>query len=226
MKPIIGYVRVSTEDQAQEGVSLDAQREKIRMWAALYDHELVGIHEDAGISGKRMDNRPGFQGALRDVCRHKGILVVYSLSRAGRNTRELLELAEQLQKCGADFVSLTEHIETHTATGRMFFTLMAALAQFERDQTSERTISALAHKRKNGERTGNIPYGKRLAADGVHLEDCPVEKGTMSYIRELRELGYSYQQIADDLAENEIPNRNGSLKWRTATIMKICKEGA
>ena len=104
-------------------------------------------------------------------------LVVYSLSRLARSTRDAIDIAERLAKSDADLVSITEKIDTTTSMGRFFFTTIAALAQLERDQISERTCIALAHKRSKRQRvSGHIPYGSRLAADGVNLVDEPEEQ--------------------------------------------------
>ena len=89
----IGYVRVSTDAQAADGVSLAAQRARIRAWAASRGCKLVAIHADEGISGKRADNRPGLQAALEDACRAKGVLVAYDLTRLGRELLRRPELA-------------------------------------------------------------------------------------------------------------------------------------
>ena len=104
----VGYVRVSTEDQAREGVSLEAQRAKIEAWCAANGYELVAMHEDAGLSGSRADNRPGLQLALEQACHEKTALVAYSISRISRSTRDLLGIAERLEQAGADLVSLSE----------------------------------------------------------------------------------------------------------------------
>lgn len=82
----MGYIRVSTLDQAVEGVSLEAQRRKIEAWAELHGFTLLAVHEDAGISGKSADNRPGLQQALKDACANRAALVVLSLSRLARST--------------------------------------------------------------------------------------------------------------------------------------------
>ena len=116
-KPVVGYVRVSTEDQAREGVSPEAQTAKIEAWCALHDAPLAAIHKDLGISGKCMDNRPGLQAALDHVCKVKGVLVFYSLSRVSRSTKDTIGIGERIAKAGADLVSLSEQIDTTTAAG-------------------------------------------------------------------------------------------------------------
>src|SRR5512143_899149 len=90
----IGYVRVSTEEQAREGVSVDMQQTKIRAWCELNDCALADIYTDAGISGKRADNRPGLAQALAS-CTPGSVLIVYSLSRLARSTRDTLDIAER-----------------------------------------------------------------------------------------------------------------------------------
>src|SRR5689334_15257828 len=94
----IGYIRVSTEEQAREGLSLDAQRAKIAAWCGAMGYELAGTFADEGISGHCVRKRPGLQAAVEAVCACGGVLVVYSLSRLARNTRETLELGERLGK--------------------------------------------------------------------------------------------------------------------------------
>src|SRR5689334_15854067 len=96
----IGYVRVSTEEQANEGVSLEAQQARIAAWCLANDFELVELFIDAGLSGKRADNRPALHTAIDAACRSKAVLVVYSLSRLARSTRDTLAIAERLDKAG------------------------------------------------------------------------------------------------------------------------------
>ena len=148
-----GYIRVSTAGQAEDGVSLDAQEARIKAWAEANGAAGVEIFRDEGISGKRSDNRPGLQAAL-EACGRGDALIAYSLSRLSRSTRDTLEISEQLQKRGADLVSLSEKIDTTSAAGKMVFRLLAVLAECERDQIADRTRAALQYKRGNGDKTG------------------------------------------------------------------------
>lgn len=136
---VVAYTRVSTEEQAREGVSLEAQKSKISSWANALDYEVIGSEVDSGISGKNIRARYGLQRALELACAEKAILVVYSLSRLSRSTKDTLVLAEILDAAGADLVSLSERIDTTTAAGKMVFRMLAVLCEFERDQISERT---------------------------------------------------------------------------------------
>ncbi|MFO0066485.1 MAG: recombinase family protein, partial [Pirellulaceae bacterium] len=205
MKPAVAYIRVSTEQQATEGVSLEAQQEKINAWCLLNDYQLVSVHVDAGLSGKRADNRPELQLALDQVTRVGGVLVVYSLSRLARSTKDTIAISERLEKAGADLVSLSEKIDTTTAAGRMVFRMLAVLAEFERDQLSERVTMAMDHKRRKSERiSGRIPYGFTLAADGVALVAEPTEQNTLATIRQLRDAGASIRSIVAHLNNNQV----------------------
>lgn len=120
----VGYLRVSTTKQAVDGVSLAAQQEKIKAWAGLNEASLEDSYEDAGISGKGMEQRPGLAAAIEHACRRKAVLVVYSLSRLARSTRDTLAIADRLERAGADLVSLTERIDTTSAAGKMVFRLL------------------------------------------------------------------------------------------------------
>lgn len=158
MKQAIGYIRVSTEQQADEGVSLVSQRTKIEAWCELNDYELAAVYEDVGISGKTIIKRPQLQIALKEIKKDMA-LVVYSLSRLARSTKNCIEIADLLKKKGSDLVSLTEKIDTSSALGEFFFTLIAALGQMERKITGERTKAALAHKKAIGEKYAPVPFG-------------------------------------------------------------------
>jgi DNA invertase Pin-like site-specific DNA recombinase len=137
----IGYTRVSTADQEAEGVSLASQKSKIEQYADLHGLELSTFHTDS-ITGKRLDKRDGLRAAMNEVTESGGVLIVYSLSRFARSTRDAIDLVEQLSKAGADLVSLTEKLDTTSAMGKFTFRLFASLAELEADQVSERTRAA------------------------------------------------------------------------------------
>jgi site-specific DNA recombinase len=203
----IGYIRVSTEEQASEGVSLAAQRAKIAAWCQANDYTLVDVLTDAGLSGTRTD-RPGLATALSTIGKGDAF-VVYSLSRLSRSTKHTLELAERLDAAGADLVSLSERIDTTTAAGKMVFRLLAVLNEFERDQLAERTSAALQYKKRKGELVGAVPYGKALGADGKTLVDHPAEQQVLTEARTLHGTSLSLRQIAHALAAKGFVARNG-----------------
>ena len=217
-KTAVGYVRVSTAGQAEEGTSLSAQKAKIRAWADLNDYELLSIHSDEGISGKKMDNRPGLQRALSKACKAKGCLVVYSLSRLARSTRDAIDISDRVAKCGADLASLSEQINTASASGKLFFRLMAALGEFESDVISERTSAALQHKRSKGERVSRFaPFGSDFNDAKTKLVPNATEQAVIRKMNRWREKGLSYGQIAARLEGKNIPAKRGP-KWYAKTV--------
>lgn len=217
----IGYVRVSTEEQANDGVSLDAQRERIAAWCSVNGHELVACHVDGGLSGARTDNRPGLKAALDEICRDKGVLVVYSLSRLARSTKETLAISESLDRAGADLTSLTERIDTTSAAGKMVFRMLAVLAEFERDLVFERTAAALRFKIKNGQRAGEVPFGYHLASDGKRLHANEAEQCVITEMRELRSTGQSYRRIAAELNARGRATKKSRGAWSHSSVRSI-----
>lgn len=222
----IGYIRVSTVGQAVEGVSLEAQRDKITAWCAANDAELAGVFVDAGISGKRSDNRPQLQAALEAVSAGS-VLVVYSLSRLARSTKDTISISERIEKSGADLVSINEKLDTSSAAGKMLFRLMAVLAEFESDQISERTRCGLAFKRSQGKRVSRkIPFGFDLAADGDTLVENVQEQEALTLIRDLRNDGMTMRAIAAELTARGIKTKEGHVEWKHGMIGKLLSRAA
>ena len=217
----VAYIRVSTEAQASEGVSLEAQEAKIRAYCQLHDMELVRVFIDAGVSGKRASNRPALQEALNCVFRGGAqALVVYKLDRLARNTVDALTIAEQLDKAGVSLHSLTERLDTGSAMGRFFFTLVASLAEMERGIISERTAAAHAYKRAKGEATGHAPFGFRLAGDSASLVEDEVEQGALATIRELAECGYTQRGLVAELNRRGIRAKKGGT-WNRSSLRSV-----
>ena len=217
----IGYVRVSTEGQANEGVSLEAQEAKIKAWCEAHGYTLLGIHVDAGLSGFRTVNRPGLQSALAEACKNNAALVVYSLSRLARSTKDAILISERIAKSGADLVSLSERIDTTSASGKMIFRMLAVLAEFERDQISERTRLAMAHKARQHELVGKVPFGYDLAPDGRSLTPNPIEQRVLRLMKTLRAKGLAYRAIAARLTARQIPTKEGHAVWHHTAVRRI-----
>jgi len=215
----IGYIRVSTEGQVEDGVSLDAQRSKLETWAKLHDEPELLVFEDAGISGSSMTQRPGLQEALRVVCQRKATLVVHSLSRLARSTKDTLTISDRLARSGAELVSLSEKIDTTSASGKMIFRLLAVLAEFERDQISERTRAAMAHMRKGGRRISRFaPFGWDFDGMGACLVENHAEQLVVARIRQQRSAGLSLRAIAGALDDERVPTKRGGTRWSARVI--------
>lgn len=223
MKTAIGYIRVSTEKQANEGISLEAQKARIEQWCLANGYELEQVYVDAGVSGKRMDTRKELQVALAALKKGQA-LVAYSLSRLARSTKDALTIGERVSKKKADLVSLSEQIDTTTAAGKMMFQMLAVLAEFERNLVAERTANALQHKKRTGQKYCNqAPYGFQ-AIDG-RLVEVVAEAHVVAQIQAARQGGTTLQAIADDLNGRGIPTKTGK-QWQPATIHLLLQRSA
>jgi len=217
------YLRVSTDKQAEHGVSLDAQRAKVEAYASLYDLELVAVLVDAGVSAKSLD-RPALSEALGllDSGEAEALLVV-KLDRLTRSVKDLGTLVERYfaRPNGPALMSVSEQIDTRSAAGRLVLNVLASVAQWEREATGERTSAALAHKRARGEYTGGrVPYGFRVGADGSSLEPVAEEQAVISEVRELRASGLSLRAIGAALERQGYRTRKGG-SWAPTQIKRI-----
>ena len=163
-KTAIGYVRVSTQEQAKEGVSLDAQRDKLRSYCKLNGIKLVDIVADEGISGSTLD-RPGLQAALHMIRRGRAnTLIVAKLDRLSRSLRDVCALmSDYFTDDRYHLLSVCGMVNTHSAAGRMLMMNLANYNQFERELISERTREALQHMKAQGIRLGPAKYGYELS---------------------------------------------------------------
>jgi len=200
----IGYVRVSTAGQAQDGISLDAQRSQLAAWAAR-EGLAIEVYADEGKSGKSRNRRPGLAAAITAAKKHRLPLVVWSLSRLSRSTRDSLDIAAELNARRAKLVSLSENIDTRTAAGELAFTMFAAINQHERKVRSEQTREGLRELRAQGRRVSKeAPFGYEFTVDGLVVE-CPKEQWTLRAIRSLRyDDGLSFRAIAAELAKRGV----------------------
>ncbi len=202
---VIGYIRVSSTIQAEEGVSLGAQRTRLEAYAVAMNLDLVGIEMDAGLSAKSLA-RPGLQAALSALNsgRAAGLLVV-KLDRLTRSVRDLGALLEDYFASRFSLFSLGDSIDTTTASGRMMLNILTSVTQWEREAGSERTKAALAHIKASGRKLGR-PFMSETIGESVKL------------VKELHTTGeYSLRALADELNRRNIPTAAGG-KWWPRTV--------
>jgi DNA invertase Pin-like site-specific DNA recombinase len=218
----LGYVRVSTDKQAERGISLEAQAEKIRAMAVVHNAQLAEIIVDGGESAKSL-NRPGMARLLAMVdAGEVQTIIIAKLDRLTRSVKDLCTLLERFERRGVALVSVAESLDTSSAAGRLVLNIMTAVSQWEREAIGERTRDAMRHKRSNGERVGNIPYGFRLAADGRHLEQDPGEQTVLAEIRRFRREGTTLRGIAAALNHRALQTRRGTA-WRLESVARALK---
>jgi DNA invertase Pin-like site-specific DNA recombinase len=218
----IGYVRVSTEKQADVGISLDVQNEKVRAMAVVHGAELSEVIVDAGESAKSL-TRPGMARLLKLV--DTGVVdtvIIAKLDRLTRGVKDLAELLERFTRRGVSLVSVAESLDTGSAAGRLVLNIMTAVSQWEREAIGERTRDAMRHKRANHERVGTLPFGYRLAADGVHIEPEFSEQTILGVVRQLNDAGLSTRQIAVELNRQGFKTRRGT-NWRFEYVAKALR---
>lgn len=209
-KRAIGYVRVSTAGQADEGVSLAAQEAALRAWAERAGFELVGIEAEVVSGGAELSKRPGLLRALSRLVEDKvEVLVVYKRDRLARDVVTAALVERMAAKARAAVVAVEGTTNGATPEDALLRTMVDAFAQYERALIAQRTRVALAHKKARGERTGTVRRGYTLADDGKTLVVNEAEQRVVQLVRELRAEGLTVRGIAAELEARGIVNRNG-----------------
>jgi len=218
----IGYARVSTNGQADNGESLDVQVGKIRAMAEVQGAELVDVIVDAGESARSL-KRPGMGRVLDLVdCKAVGAVIVHKLDRLTRSVGDLADLLDTFDRRGVSLVSVSESLDTGTAAGRLVLNVMGSVAQWEREVIAERTREALASKKAKGQRVGTVPFGYQLAEDGSGLEPNKAEQRTLGAMKRLRAEGHSLRAIATKLNSKGHRTRRGSA-WRHEYVANLLR---
>jgi site-specific DNA recombinase len=229
---LIGYARVSSDDQARNGISLHSQRERIRAYAEASSCELVRIESDDGVSGfKAPDKRPAMARALAAVrAGDADGIVAIALDRLSRNAIETMLLIESSEREGWRLVAMDLALDTGTSTGKLVAHVLAAVAQMYRDQISERTQDALDRVAREGRaRSRFTPYGWRTAkgssrvtkGDHAALVKHPGEQKALAKMLRLRAKGEGPQGIANALNEAGMRTRNGTAWSRQAVWLLL-----
>jgi DNA invertase Pin-like site-specific DNA recombinase len=216
---LIGYCRVSSEEQAREGLSLALQAEKIQAYCSLNDYTVVEIITDAGISAKNISGRPGLQKAINMVMSGQADgLVAWKLDRLFRNTVDALSVAQMFKEKGKALHSITEKLDTQSAIGEFFFSLMASLAQMERRLTGERTKAVLDGKKNRGEFVGKPRFGYKSAGKSLAIDTT--QQRVVQIISDLSSQGLSYRAVAQQLNAQNILTKQSKC-WTHKQVSSI-----
>ena len=217
----IAYLRVSTDQQTQSGAGLDAQHDACLRVAG----ELAGVYRDEGVSGKTgLDKRPALLDAIAEL--GKGdVLIVAKRDRLGRDPLVVAMIESAVQRKGARIVSAAgEGTDSDSPTDILMRRMVDAFAEYERLVIGARTRAALQAKKQRGERTGSIPYGCRLADNGVDLIKDESEQEVLKIIIDLNSKGLSLRNIASRLTSKGYQSRGKA--WHPQTIANIIAAAA
>ena len=220
----IGYVRVSTDMQANEGISLEAQQAAIEQYCSLHGMKLVAICRDVLSGGK--DQRPGLQDALRTLERSGDVLVVLKFDRVSRSIRHFCELYETYFKDGTkELVAIRESIRLDSALGRALINILLVFAQMEREATGERTREAIHHIRQSGYHFGKVPYGKKTipAPDNPRMKvivDDDAELAVITQLKAWAAEGIGISEMANRLNAAGTPPPQ-SARWTKSLIYNL-----
>jgi DNA invertase Pin-like site-specific DNA recombinase len=219
---VVGYCRVSTAEQASEGLSLDAQEARIRAWCEATGAELTDLIRDEGVSGsKLLQERPGGRriAHLLDSRRPSAdAVVVVRMDRLGRDAAEQIALLKRFRAGRVGLVAIAQQIDLATPHGRAMAQIGAVFNELERALIAERTTEALAELRSQGRAWNHAPFGWRVE-DG-HLEPDAGEQEILRRVRELRDAGLGYLKVAQVLNAEERPTKRGG-PWHAASVRSV-----
>ena len=224
MRRAVGYIRVSTDMQAAEGLSLEAQQAAIERYCALYDLSLVAIYKDV-LSGRK-PQRPGLQEALTALQDTADVLIVFRFDRLSRSLKHFCELYEQYFKAGdKEPVAIREAIRLDSWQGRALVNVLFVFAQMESEATSERTRTAVAHIRSQGYHFGKVPYGQQTipAPDNSRyrvLIEHPEEQKVLAQLREWGSQGVGLGDMAARLNAAGVQPPQG-VQWTKQNIYNL-----
>jgi DNA invertase Pin-like site-specific DNA recombinase len=221
MGDAIAYIRVSSDDQADSGLGLEAQRQRIADYCRLKGLRLAEVFEDPGISGgKPLASRPAGSQLLDAAYKGKDLVIVAKLDRLFRSVADAASVIADFDKKGIRLVALSEGFDLRNPYGRAMAQMASVFAELERALIQERTRSAMDVKRSRGERiSGHAPYGWDFGSGGLLMKNRR-EQRIIARMREFREDGMSYRGIATRLDREGIPPKRGR-QWAHTTVKSI-----
>jgi site-specific DNA recombinase len=221
MRPAIGYVRVSSEEQADSGLGLEAQRQRIQAYCTMKDLQLVEVLEDGGVSGgKPLASRAAGARLLAQARKTKAVVVVAKFDRLFRSVADAAQSIADFNHRGIELVAIAEGFDMTNPYGRAMAQMASVFAELERAMIRERTRAALDVKRGRHERISrHAPFGWDFGPNGTLVENPEQQRG-LTRIKALHAQGKSLRDIADFLNREEIaPQRGG--RWSHSSVVRI-----
>jgi DNA invertase Pin-like site-specific DNA recombinase len=220
---VCGYVRVSTDKQADFGLSLEAQEAEIRRYCAERGYEVARIYVDGGFSAKNTE-RPAYREMINDIRQYGyAAIVVTKLDRLTRSLRNLCEIREDiLEPYKVNLVAIRDGINTFDPLSRQFLPFLAIIGQIERENTSERVKASIRHIHNQGGHYGKVPFGYKTVPDGriKRLVEHPEEKPWLDKIFAWYQEGVSTRGIAERLNEAKVKPRCAD-KWTLHAVYEL-----
>src|SRR5215831_1226188 len=226
MEDALGYIRVSSEEQADSGLGLEAQRQRIAAYCAMKGLRLAEVFADPGISGgKPLASRPAGSQLLAAAIKSKTPVVVAKLDRLFRSVADAATVIADFDKKGIRLVALAEGFDTTNPYGRAMAQMASVFTELERAMIRERTRSAMSVKRSRGERiSGHAPFGWDFGAGGLLVENAREQK-VIARMRRMQAEGMSFRGIAVRLDEEGIRPKRGK-RWIHTTVKSILARNA
>lgn len=214
------YLRVSTEDQQRDGVSLDVQLNRLLAYCQSKGLAVISIIRDVAISGGTpIDKRPGGQELLQLIQKKKvQHVVAMKLDRLFRDCADCLLKCREWDRRGISLHLLDLSVDTSTPMGRMFLTMASGFAELERNLIADRTRNAMRHLKSIGRVFNHVPYG--YCKEGQNLLPDPTEQTIIDRIRTMRRAGFKFATIAETLNTEKIPSKTGK-RWSSSAIWYV-----
>ena len=212
------YIRVSTKLQVEKGESIDAQRFELTRYAEAHGMRVLGEYVDAGFSGKNVRGRPQFRQMLDDIIkeqpgRRPTYVLVFKLSRFGRNAADTWNSLQMLQDYGVELCCVKDGIDSATTMGKAMLSIAAVFAEMERDNIRTQTMSGREEKARKGYwNGGQAPYGYRLVDRGGKFKELEVDEEEAKVVRRIFRM-YAYENKGPGWQSQRWP---GPSSWRWA----------
>lgn len=220
---IVGYIRVSTDQQVESGLGLEAQQNACQNYALKLGQPIHEIFRDEGLSGSlSLEKRPGILSAI-GVLGKGDILVVAKRDRLGRDPLVLAMIESAIARKGARIVSAAgEGTDNDDPSSILMRRMIDAFSEYERLIIKARVKAAMKVKKDKGECVGHIPFGYKLAEDGVHLLPDSYEQDVLAKLSQLRSEGLTVRAMAEEMNKNQIFNRGGA-PWNHVSVFRVLR---